>query len=321
MAKKVFLGVGHGGNDSGAVGYLVEKDVNLTMALANRDYLVANGVQVKMSRTKDENDPLNEEIRECNAYNPDLAVDHHNNAGGGDGFEAIHSKGSKVGEQLARNIEEEVKKLGQNSRGVKTRLNSSRRDYFGFVRETDCPAVICEGVFVDNATDVKIADTLAEQRAFGEAYARGILKTLNVTSANKPPKPSDGNHADGKLVVDGKWGKDCTRKSQKVYGTTEDGIVSNQPLANQEYLYSCYTVSWQFKSSGYKAGSSLIKAIQKDLKSKDYYTGNVDGWCGEKTVIAIQKFLRDKGFYKGAIDGSMGPATVKAWQQYINSRL
>ena len=41
---KVFIGVGHGGNDPGASKYLVEKDVNLTMALACRDYLEYNGV-------------------------------------------------------------------------------------------------------------------------------------------------------------------------------------------------------------------------------------------------------------------------------------
>ncbi len=78
--KKVFLGVGHGGNDSGASKYLVEKDVNLVMAKACRDYLEYNGVQVLMSRTKDENDPITDEIKECNAFNPDLAVDIHNSA-------------------------------------------------------------------------------------------------------------------------------------------------------------------------------------------------------------------------------------------------
>ncbi|MFR1178853.1 MAG: hypothetical protein ACLSDH_02155 [Bacilli bacterium] len=36
---KVFIGVGHGGNDPGAVSYLVEKDVNLVEALACRDFL------------------------------------------------------------------------------------------------------------------------------------------------------------------------------------------------------------------------------------------------------------------------------------------
>ena len=177
---KVFLGVGHGGNDPGAAKYLVEKDVNLVMALACRDYLERNGVKVLMSRTKDENDPLTEEIKECNAFNPDLAVDIHNNAGGGDGFEAYyHFKGGSS-KALALNIEEEVKAIGQNSRGCKTKVNASGRDYFGFIRQTNCPAVIVEGVFVDNATDAQIANTAEKQRAFGYAYARGILTTLGI---------------------------------------------------------------------------------------------------------------------------------------------
>ena len=54
---------------------MVEKDVNLVEALACRDFLEAHGVVVLMSRTKDENDSLIEEIRECNVFNPDLAID------------------------------------------------------------------------------------------------------------------------------------------------------------------------------------------------------------------------------------------------------
>lgn len=183
MSKKVFLGVGHGGTDPGAVGYIVEKDANLNMALACRDYLESRGVIVKMSRTKDENDPIGEEVKECNAFAPDLAIDVHNNAGGGDGFEVIYSILGGVSKDLALNIETEVKQLGQNSRGAKTRKNRTGGDYYAFIRSTKCPAVICEGVFVDNAQDVKIADTIAEQKAFGEAYARGILKTLGLSES------------------------------------------------------------------------------------------------------------------------------------------
>ena len=102
---KVFIGVGHGGKGPGAVGYLVEKDVNLVEALACRDFLKAHGVQVLMSRTKDENDPLTEEIRECNAFNPDLAVDLHNNAGGGDGAEFYYHYKGGTSKTLAENIE------------------------------------------------------------------------------------------------------------------------------------------------------------------------------------------------------------------------
>ena len=194
---KVFIGVGHGGKDPGAVGYLVEKDVNLVEALACRDFLEAHGVQVLMSRTKDENDPLTEEIRECNAFNPDLAVDLHNNAGGGDGFECFYHFKGGTSLTLAQNIEAEVKAIGQNSRGCKTRMNSSGRDYYGFIRETKCPAVICEGCFVDNATDAQISDTIEEQKAFGVAYAKGILKTLGIAVKENTPQNTVQNNSKG----------------------------------------------------------------------------------------------------------------------------
>lgn len=122
-------------------------------------------------------------------------------------------------------------------------------------------------------------------------------------------------------VVDGSWGNDCTYKSQKVFGTTADGIVSYQPKSNRKYLANCYTGSWKFYSSGYSAGSELVRAIQKLLKNERYYTGAIDGWCGKQTVTAIQKFLKAKGMYSDSIDGSMGPNTVKGWQKYINSRV
>lgn len=184
MAYKVFLGVGHGGTDTGAVadGYR-EKDMTLVMALACQEELARHGVLVKLSRTKDENDPVNEEVRECNAYAPDLALDIHVNAGGGDGFEAYYTIGGGKGKTLAQNIEAEVKALGQNSRGCKTRAGSSGRDYYAFIRDTACPAVIAEIGFIDNAKDRAAFDTAQEQQAFGRAYARGILKTLGVPEA------------------------------------------------------------------------------------------------------------------------------------------
>ena len=191
MSKKVFIGVGHGGSDSGAVGCIVEKEANLAMALACRDYLTARGVEVRMSRTKDEEDPINEEVRECNAYNPDLAIDVHNNSGGGDGFEVFYTIHGGTGKVLAQNIEKQVIKIGQNSRGCKTR-QGHRGDYYAFVRDTKCPAVICEGVFVDTNADAAQAGTKAKQQAFGIAYAKGILDTLGIkydTSTAKPAEP------------------------------------------------------------------------------------------------------------------------------------
>lgn len=185
MAKKVFIGVGHGGNDPGAVANgFNEKDINLVIALKCRDELERHGVTVLMSRTKDENDTLNDEIKECNAFAPDLAIDLHINASGsgkGDGVEAYYHIGGGLSKTLAENVISEVVKVGQNSRGVKTRTLANGRDYYGFIRETIAPAVIVEYAFIDNATDIAIIDTKEEQQAMGVSTAKAVLKTLGIT--------------------------------------------------------------------------------------------------------------------------------------------
>lgn len=178
---KVFIGVGHGGSDPGAVANgFKEKDLNLAIATALNDELVRHGVITMMSRTKDENDTLTEEIKECNAFNPDLAIDVHNNAGRGDGAEAFYHYKGGMSKTYAENVLKEIVKIGQNSRGAKTKVNSAGRDYFGFIRETKAPAIIVECAFVDNATDMQIIDTAAEQKAMGIALAKGTLATLGI---------------------------------------------------------------------------------------------------------------------------------------------
>ena len=182
MAKKVFLEVGHGGSDPGAVGNgLKEKDLTLAIAKACQDELERHGVDVKLSRKKDENDRIEEAIKECNAYTPDAAAGIHINAGKGDGAEVYHSIYGGTGKTMAKNILAEIVELGQNSRGVKTKKNSSGSDYYAFIRQTKAPAVIVECAFIDTKKDIKIIDTKAEQKAMGVAIAKGILKTLKIT--------------------------------------------------------------------------------------------------------------------------------------------
>ena len=92
---KIFIGVGHGGTDPGAVaaganGTILEKQVNLLVAFALEAELKRHGFQVRLSRYGDEDDSLADEITECNAYHPDFAIEIHTNAGGGSGFEVYH---------------------------------------------------------------------------------------------------------------------------------------------------------------------------------------------------------------------------------------
>ena len=229
---KVFIGVGHGGIDSGAVANgLKEKDMTLTIANGCREYLESNGVSVKMSRYRDENDDVSEEVRECNAYNPNLAVDVHINAGGGDGFEIYHTISGGTGKTLAQNIESEVKAQGQNSRGVKTRKNSSGGDYYAFIRKTKCPAVIAELGFIDNLNDLQAFNEEHELKAFGVAYAKGILKTLGIAQSSQPTQPSGYN---GNSIVDylNSIGKDSSYSARKKYAQ-QYGISNYSGTASQ----------------------------------------------------------------------------------------
>ena len=125
------------------------------------------------------------------------------------------------------------------------------------------------------------------------------------------PAVKESANASG-IIVDGTWGKNTTLLSQKVMGTTADGIVSGQLTSTKKYLPNASTTSWKFAKDG--KGSQLIKAIQKMVGVK------TDGYCGRNTIIAMQTFLKSLGYYSGSIDGIMGSNTVKAWQRYLNNK-
>ena len=177
---KVFIGVGHGGKDAGAVGNgLKEKNVNLSIALHLRSELQRHGVTVGISRTKDEDDTTSDEVRKANAFDPDYAVDIHNNAGGGTGFEVLHTISGGKGKILAANIETAMVAAGYKSRGLKTKANSAGKDYFGFIRSIAAPSIILECAFIDSS-DYQLIDSEADRQKIARAYARGILKTLGI---------------------------------------------------------------------------------------------------------------------------------------------
>ena len=185
---KVFIGVGHGGNDNGAVANGFKEDsLNLAISLACRDELARHGVTVGISRTKDEADSLADEIKECNAFSPDYAVEIHNNAGGGDGVEIYHHFGGGKGKTLAQNVVNEIVAIGQNSRGLKTKKNGEGKDYYGWIRQTKAPACLVECAFLDNKKDVAIIDTALEQKKMGIAIAKGVLKTLGIKWVAEKP--------------------------------------------------------------------------------------------------------------------------------------
>lgn len=149
-----------------------------------------------------------------------------------------------------------------------------------------------------------------------KALHKTLTGSSTTGSGSGSSTGSGSTTTSGKLTVDGSWGKDTTKKAQKIWKTTIDGTVSAQPRGNKKYLPNCATTSWKFYvlKSQYKSGSNLVRAIQGTIGATQ------DGWWGKDTTKKLQKFLVKQG-YSITVDGSMGPATVKAFQKYINSKL
>lgn len=176
---KVFIAVGHGGPDPGAVANgIAEADCNLTVALAMDYELRRHGFQVKLSRYLDEEDRLREEITECNLYQPDLAVAIHTNAGGGSGFEVYYQlknwETAKESKLLAEAFHNRVKAFFPGgSRGVKIRTD------LGWLNQVQVPAILCENFFVDGPKAAWYAQ-LEQLKTIGKVYTMAILNVYGV---------------------------------------------------------------------------------------------------------------------------------------------
>lgn len=220
MPIKVFISAGHGGTDSGAIGNgFKEKDLNLDIALACNNELVRHGITTMMSRMKDEDDSVTQEVTECNRFSPDVAVSFHNNAGGGDGCEAFCSIERGLGEQIANAMLNRVYSLGQNIRSgevgkikCKTKLGDDGKDYYYFIRNTNCHAVIIELAFIDNANDIKFIDTLQKRQLVGVECAKAILEVLGVSFEDENAVPMKTNEEIANEVLKGLWGSGAERR-------------------------------------------------------------------------------------------------------------
>ena len=181
MESKIYIDPGHSSIDPGAVGYVVERDVNEKVSKYMNDHLQSNYVcETKVGSIT--MDSLSAIAAEANAWGADLFVSNHFNAGGGDGWEGLVY--SSKNEPLGRVFEKHVKAAGQNSRGVKYRPD------LGVLRLTNMPAVLNEGAFVDNWNDIKDWNDDAELKKLGTAYAEAAAEFLGLEKKAAPaPEP------------------------------------------------------------------------------------------------------------------------------------
>lgn len=250
MKKKIFIDVGHGGNDSGGCkGKIKEKLINLIVALKLAEILVKHGFEVKLSRTSDVYLSLTERCRMANNWGADIFICIHHNAGGGDGFSLIHSIYRGKGEELSKCIATQFKAMGQNPHGVGIYSRKSKQgnyDYYTVINKTIAPAIITEFGFIDT-DDVEIFDTTSELHNEATAIAKGVCDYYNVDYKEDRPiiineilvLQSDLNKlgyvgSNGiELTEDGIYGKNTKYaiiQLQKTIGLIVDGVANTETL-------------------------------------------------------------------------------------------
>ena len=171
MAKKVYINPGHSDTDPGAVGYETERRLNVKVSQFQRDYLLENYTcEVRMNPGTMGN--LAAIAADANSWGADLFVSNHFNAGGGDGYEALVYGEDRV--SLGKIFEKHVLAAGQNSRGVKLRPD------LAVLRQTEMPAVLNEGAFVDNQKDIADWNEDAELGKLAVAYAQAAAEVLKL---------------------------------------------------------------------------------------------------------------------------------------------
>lgn len=180
-APIVCIDCGHGGSDPGACDNgLQEKDVALIVGSLSRDYLVAAGCQVVMTREMDvdvayPNASATAELQaRCDVSDQsgaDIFVSIHCNAAANTaalGTETFYSLGSERGTVLATFIQAQLIGLGDLvDRGIK---NTS----LYVTGHTQAVAALVELAFLSNIYDAaKLADP-TWQDAMAKAIARGV---------------------------------------------------------------------------------------------------------------------------------------------------
>lgn len=197
--KSIIIDAGHGGRDSGAVGFgTLEKDYSLKMSLYQYRRLKELGAKVALTRDSDRTlESFNRVALIKDRY--DICISNHWNAFNGKarGVETIHSYRAKpdFAKALAQSI---VKASGLPLRRVFSRkTNNQKSDYYFMHRLTGSTrTVIIEYGFIDHKEDHNYYENHDHFYKVAEAVIAVICKELGVkykkpsrnsVSVKKPP--------------------------------------------------------------------------------------------------------------------------------------
>ena len=341
----IVLDAGHGGHDNGASGNgVIEKDVNLSIALYLRDFLTQyDNITVYMTREDDTYLGLTDRVKYAESVGADFFISIHNNSAASSsacGSEVYYpnknfkSELSTVGGELAQSIQDKLTAYGMYDRGTKTRTadsieykDGSKADYYAVIRESKQRGIcglIIEHAFVSNEDDAAILASDSGLKALAKSDSDGIVEYLEsqVDEAAIPVISVSSYESDTILVswdeIEGATGYVVYRSESKSsgyekLGSTKETYMEDIVATNGKKYY--YRVCSFKKIDGYKIYSQY---------SKPRY-----GYTLGKTTITGIKQNGEEGFMKiswNAVDGAQWYNIYRAeedgefelYEEYVN---
>ncbi|UXO87663.1 N-acetylmuramoyl-L-alanine amidase [Bacillus safensis] len=174
LGETIFIDPGHGAQDAGAIGNgLLEKNINLEVALKLQSRLHQAGALTVMSRTSDTFDSLQTRVSKGAQTSADIFISIHANANDNsraNGTEAYYDTTYAAANsiKLAQKVQPRmVSALGTRDRGVKTAG-------FYVIKYSKMPSILLETGFVTSPIDASILKSSAAKDRLASGIATGV---------------------------------------------------------------------------------------------------------------------------------------------------
>lgn len=187
----VIVDAGHGGDDPGKIGVdgVLEKDLNLAMALRLRELLGQQDLDVVMTREGDEGlydrNAVNKKVQDMknrcariNREQPACVVSIHQNSYHEEpihGAQVFYYETSKESRRLAEILQKELVRVADPENHRKAKAN----DTYYLLKKTEVPVVIVECGFLSNWEECTKLQKEEYQEKLMWAVHMGILKYIN----------------------------------------------------------------------------------------------------------------------------------------------
>lgn len=201
----IALDAGHGGPDGGAVSQqgLIEKDINLAVALYLRDYLQQAGAIVVMTREDDrdlanegtkgysrrKSEDLKQRVRFIKEHEAKMFVSIHMNSVPSprwSGAQTFYHPRNEQSANLAHLVQEELKRNLENTDRIAKQADKS----VYLIEALDIPSVLVEVGFLSHPGEAELLGSESYQRKVAASIYQGILRH---TSGEKAGNIEDSN--------------------------------------------------------------------------------------------------------------------------------